>query len=72
MALRNDDSISRSNDQAIRPVFQRARREERLSPRANDVRKTVEREFSLMEQAHARIRTAELSARLPKAAMSDE
>jgi hypothetical protein len=66
MALRNDDSISRSNGQAIRRVFMRARREEHPSLEANDVRKTVEREFSLMEQAHARIRAEELSARLQK------
>ena len=72
MALRNDGSISRSNSQAVRPVFPRARGEEHLSPGANDVRKTVEREFSLMEQTHARIRTEELSTRLPKASMSDE
>ncbi len=57
MALRNDESILVSNVQAIRHVFLRARREGHLSPAANDVRKTVQREFSLMEQAHARIRT---------------
>ena len=65
MALNNDDSIS-SNGQATRPVFLRARREGHRSAASNDVRKTVEREFSLMEQAHARIRTKELSERLQK------
>jgi hypothetical protein len=34
------------------------------SVREKDVREVVEREFSQMEQEHARIREAELSARL--------